>query len=374
MTRPKPNARDLAYPARSPVSRDLRPVRAAAHSGTDILPVPATPLYLDRQTSLREAVVLDGVGVHSNKPARLTIHPAEVGAGISLYRSDLGSEGQAIAPALWSQVCATELCTSLRIAGAHAVATVEHAMAALSGLGVDNALIEIDGPEVPVFDGSSAAFVEAIDEAGLIRSSAPRRRLEILKTVRVERGEAFAELAPAAADAHPGLHLDVEIRFDHAAIGVQRKALALDPATFRREIARARTFGFLSDIERLWQAGFALGASFENSIAVADEGVLNPGGLRFADEFVRHKMLDAIGDLALAGAPIHGRFRSRCGGHALNHQALRALFADPSAWRLTPAQANAQPTPALVLSARACGEARPDIGGIVQPAFAPDRS
>ena len=306
------------------------------------------------QKTLRESVVLDGVGVHSNKPARISIHPAEAGAGISFVRGDC--EAAAVAPALWSQVCATELCTTLR-AGEASVATVEHVMAALAGLGIDNALVEIDGPEAPVFDGSAAAIVEGIDEVGLRVQHVPRRRLEILKPVRVERGLSFAELTPFA-----GFALDVEIIFDHPAIGRQRKALTLDPASFRREIARARTFGFVGDLERLWRAGFALGASLENSIAIADEGVLNSGGLRFRDEFVRHKMLDAIGDLALAGAPIQGAFRSRCAGHALNHAVLQALFADPSAWRMSPDATLRR------------GEVRPDIGGRVLLALAPDRS
>ncbi len=313
--------------------------------------------------------------MHSGKPARIVLHPAEANAGIVFLRSDLSAEP--VAPALWSRVVSTELCTSLGLdprraaGGRDTVATVEHAMAALAGLGVDNALIEVDGPEVPVLDGSSAAFVAAIDEAGLATQAAERRFIEILKSVRVERGAAFAELSPAdsargARAAEAGLTLDVEIAFDHAAIGRQRRALRLDPATFRRELARARTFGFIGDIERLWRAGFALGASLENSIAISEAGVLNPEGLRFRDEFVRHKMLDAVGDLALAGAPIRGHFRSRCGGHALNHAVLQALFADPAAWRFSPAAAPLR------------GEARADIGAYIafgaQPALAPDRS
>ncbi|MCB1524478.1 MAG: UDP-3-O-acyl-N-acetylglucosamine deacetylase [Rhodoblastus sp.] len=313
------------------------------------------------QTTLSSSVALEGVGVHSSKPARIVLHPAEAGAGIAFLRSDLAAEP--VAPALWSRVVSTELCTSLGLGGRDTVATVEHAMAALAGLGVDNALIEVDGPEVPVLDGSSAPFVAAIDEAGVATLTAERRCIEILRTVRVERGGAFAELGPGGDG---GLTLDVEISFDHAAIGRQRKALRLDPATFRREIARARTFGFIGDIERLWRAGFALGASLENSIAISADGVLNPEGLRFRDEFVRHKMLDAVGDLALAGAPIRGAFRSRCGGHALNHAALQALFADSSAWRFSPAAAAQR------------GEMRADIAARtafgVRPALAPDRS
>lgn len=312
------------------------------------------------QTTLSASIALEGVGVHSGKPARIVLHPAEADAGVAFLRSDLSAEP--VAPAIWSRVVSTELCTSLGLGGSACVATVEHAMAALAGLGVDNALIEVDGPEIPVLDGSAAPFVAAIDEAGVRTQAATRRSIEILKTVRVERGGAFAELAPGGE----GLALDVEIAFAHAAIGRQRKALRLDPAIFRRELARARTFGFIGDIERLWRAGFALGASLENSIAISDAGVLNPEGLRFRDEFVRHKMLDAVGDLALAGAPIRGVFRSRCGGHTLNHAVLQALFADEGAWRLVPAR-----TPAR-------GEMRPDIGAAiafgVRPALAPDRS
>jgi len=317
-------------------------------------------LRSDLQTTISASVALDGLGVHSGRPARIVLHPAEAGAGVTFLRSDL--EAEPLAPAQWSRVVSTELCTSLGLDDGAAVATVEHVMAALAGLGVDNALIEVDGPEVPVLDGSAAAFVAAIDEAGLTTQATARRHIEILKTVRVQRGSAFAELSPSA----DGLTLDVEIDFDHAAIGCQRRALRLDPATFRRELARARTFGFIGDIERLWRAGFALGASLENSIAISDDGVLNPEGLRFRDEFVRHKMLDAVGDLALAGAPIRGAFRSRCGGHALNHAVLVALFADRTAWRFS---ATAAPLR---------GEMRPDIGAAtafgVQPALAPDRS
>lgn len=310
-----------------------------------------------RQSTLGAPVALAGFGVHSGKAARIVLHPADADAGIAFLRSDL--EGEPVAPAHWSRVRSTELCTTLGVEGGHAVATVEHAMAALAGLGVDNALIEVEGPELPVLDGSAAPFVEAIEEAGVVELGAARRFIEILKPVRVERGAAFAEFAPADGE---GLALDVEIRFAHAAIGRQRKALRLDPATFRRELARARTFGFIGDIERLWRAGFALGASLENAIALGEEGVLNPEGLRFRDEFVRHKMLDAVGDLALAGAPIRGAFRSLCGGHALNHAALCALMEDRSAWRFA---GHAAPRR---------GEVRPAIGSIVQPALAPDRS
>jgi UDP-3-O-[3-hydroxymyristoyl] N-acetylglucosamine deacetylase len=328
-------------------SRPAAPMISKGATATDA----RTPA--DGQHTLRGCVFLDGVGVHSGKPSRLTIHPAEADAGIHFCRAG----NDATAPALWSQVSATELCTSLRLAEG-SVTTVEHVMAALAGLGVDNAVVEIDGSEAPALDGSAIQIVQAIDEIGFRKLGSPRRRLEILKTVRVERGGAFAELAPADA----GFTLDVEIDFAHAAIGRQRKRLTLDPSSFRRELARARTFGFVGDLERLWQAGFALGASLDNSVAIDDTGVLNAGGLRYRDEFVRHKMLDAVGDLALAGAPIRGVFRSRCGGHALNHAVLQALFADRSAWRMTSAPAPRR------------GEVRPAIAGFVQLALAPDRS
>jgi UDP-3-O-[3-hydroxymyristoyl] N-acetylglucosamine deacetylase len=208
------------------------------------------------------------------------------------------------------------------------VATVEHILAALSGLGIDNALIEIDGPEMPIMDGSAQDFVEAIDQAGVTTLGVARRYLKVLKPVRVEDGRAFSELAPASH----GLRLEVEIDFPCKIIGRQYKAMDLDPWTFRRELARARTFGFLRDVEQLWKAGFALGSSLENSVALDGERVLNPEGLRFPDEFVRHKMLDAVGDLALAGAPIIGSYRSYCSGHRLNVGVLEALFSDRSAY------------------------------------------
>jgi UDP-3-O-[3-hydroxymyristoyl] N-acetylglucosamine deacetylase len=210
-----------------------------------------------------------------------------------------------------------------------AVATVEHLLAALHGLGIDNALIEIDNPEVPIMDGSASCFVEAIDEAGLAELDSPRRFLKVLKPVRVEDGTAYGELTP-----HNGFHLDVEIEFDTPVIGTQRIEIDLNPGSFRRELARARTFGFMKDVERLWASGLALGASLENTVAIGDDRVINREGLRFSDEFVRHKALDAVGDLALAGAPILGAFRSHRGGHRLNTLVLKALFADAEAWTM----------------------------------------
>ena len=233
-----------------------------------------------------------------------------------------------------SNVTNTALCTMLGDASGASVSTVEHLLAAVSGLQVDNILIEIDGPETPIMDGSAADFVSAIDQAGVVQQSRPRRHLKVVKPVRVEWGNAFAEFLPFER----GFRLDVEIDFESRAVGRQRRVFTLDPATFRRDISRARTFGFLSDVKKLWQAGFALGSSLENSVAIDGDIILNPEGLRYADEFVRHKALDAIGDLSLAGAPILGLYRTYRPGHKLNAMALEALFADRSAYEFVEAK------------------------------------
>jgi UDP-3-O-[3-hydroxymyristoyl] N-acetylglucosamine deacetylase len=198
----------------------------------------------------------------------------------------------------------------------------------LSGLGVDNAMIEIDGPEVPIMDGSAAPFVAAIEQVGIMTLPAPRRYVRILKPVRVARGGCFGELRPYPQ----GFRLEVEIAFDNPLIGRQAIAFDVTPESFRKEVARARTFGFMQDVSKLWSAGYALGATFDNTVVISHDRVLNAEGLRFIDEFVRHKALDAIGDLALAGLPLIGAYRSIRGGHKLNHAVLCALMADPTAW------------------------------------------
>ena len=214
----------------------------------------------------------------------------------------------------WAGVTQTaSLCTVIGDGNGASVATIEHLMAALAGLNIDNTLIEIDGAEMPIMDGSAIPFVDAIDAAGVITQSRRRRFLRIRKAVHLEQGRSRAELRPAAG----GFHVDVEIDFEAAAIGRQRISFDLEPQQFRRAIARARTFGFISDVKRLWQAGFALGSSLENSVALDGDAILNPEGLRYADEFVRHKALDAIGDLALAGMPIIGTYVAQRPGHTL---------------------------------------------------------
>ena len=282
------------------------------------------------QTTLAEPVELTGLGVHSNAPVTIVLQPAEADSGVVFKRTcDAGQDHDPV-PARWSEVTMTELCTVIGAKSESSVSTIEHLMSALAGLGVDNVLVEIDGPEVPILDGSSVQFVDAIDDAGIVAIDTPREYVKVLKPVRVDIGRGFAELLPA----DHGFSLEVEIDFDNKVIGNQKRVLELDPDTYRTEIAGARTFGFLRDVEYLWKAGFALGASLENTVALEDERVLNPEGLRFPDEFVRHKTLDAIGDLALAGGPLIGRYRSYCGGHKLNVAVLEALFADPDAFEL----------------------------------------
>jgi UDP-3-O-[3-hydroxymyristoyl] N-acetylglucosamine deacetylase len=280
----------------------------------------------DRQTTVRDRIVLTGLGVHSGSLATLSVLPGKADSGIVFVRA--GEEGERSVKVGPGAVSATELATVLGDSSGAVVATVEHLLAALSGLGIDNAVCEIDGPEVPIMDGSAGAFVEAIDHVGLRQLAAPRRYIKILKPIKVMMGRGWGELRPR----DQGFRVETEIDFDHPLIGRQSYAGDVGPDMFRNDLARARTFGFLSDVTRLWSAGYALGASLDNTLVVGEDRVLNQDGMRFADEFVRHKALDAIGDLALAGAPLIGLYRSYCGGHRLNYQVLRALLADTTAW------------------------------------------
>lgn len=289
-------------------------------------------MNLGRQTTLRNPAILSGFGVHSNAAVTIILHPAEADTGMVFCRTGLPGRAPKLIAAHWSRVTMTELCTMIGDGKRASVGTIEHLLAAFLGLGIDNVIVEIDGPEVPIMDGSAARFVDLIDEAGIEILAAPCRYIKIIKPVRVESGRGFCELRPAEGDRQMGLRLDVDIDFACTAIGQQKKAVDLAPSVFRRELARARTFGFLADVERLWKNGFALGASLENTVALQSDRVLNPEGLRYADEFVRHKILDAIGDLALAGRRIVGLFRSHCGGHRMNVGVLKALFSDPSAF------------------------------------------
>ena len=307
-----------------------------------------------KQTTLADQVVIEGIGVHQGRPARVVLHPAEAGSGITFLRTNLPNGRERLIEARNHSVCDTQLCTVIGDETGATVATIEHLMSALVGLGVDNVLVEVDGPEMPILDGSSRLFVDAIDQVGIRTLGTPRKVIKILKPIRVELGNAFVELLPR----EQGFRLDVEIAFDSKVIGRQAYGFDLDPTAYRREISAARTFGFMRDVERLWKAGLALGASLENTIAVGEEAVVNPEGLRFSNEFVRHKLLDAIGDLALAGYTIQGHYRAFCPGHKLNAMVVDALYADRSAFALV------EPARRPV---RAMGEL-PQL----QPAFAPD--
>jgi UDP-3-O-[3-hydroxymyristoyl] N-acetylglucosamine deacetylase len=281
-----------------------------------------------KQTTLREPVAVTGIGVHSGWPVTVTLHPAQPDTGIVFARRGADGQRDREIPAHFRSVTATEFATVLGDRNGPAISTTEHVLAALCGLGIDNAVVEVDGPEIPIMDGSAAAFVDAIDRAGSVTTSARRRCIKVLKTVRVNGNGCYGELRPHGR----GLRIETEIEFDHPLIRRQKFALDVEPHTFRRELARARTFGFMRDVTKLWNAGYALGASFENTVVVAEDRVLNSDGIRFPDEFVRHKAVDAIGDLALAGAPLIGAYRSVRGGHKLNHAVVTALMSDPSAW------------------------------------------
>jgi UDP-3-O-[3-hydroxymyristoyl] N-acetylglucosamine deacetylase len=242
-----------------------------------------------KQTTLRHQVAVSGIGVHSGLPVTLTLHPADDDSGIVFQRIARDGSVEREIRADVRAVTATEFATVLGDAKGPLCSTAEHLLAALRGLYVDNAVVEIDGPEVPIMDGSAAAFVDAIDQAGLTTRALPRRYIEVLKPVSVVKDGAYGELRPY----QHGFRVEAEIDFDHPLIGRQALSLDVGPETFRREIARARTFGFMRDVAKLWSAGYALGASFENTLVVSEDRVLNPEGLRFADEFVRHKVLEA---------------------------------------------------------------------------------
>jgi len=313
-----------------------------------------------KQTTLRHPVAVSGIGVHSGLPVTLTLHPADDDAGIVFQRIATDGSIEREIRADVRAVTATEFATVLGDAEGPLCSTAEHLLAALRGLYVDNVVVEIDGPEVPIMDGSAAAFVDAIDQAGLTARALPRRYIEVIKPVSVSKDGACGELRPY----QHGFRVEAEIDFDHPLIGQQALSLDIEPDTFRHEIARARTFGFMRDVSKLWSAGYALGASFENTLVVSEDRVLNPEGLRFADEFVRHKVLDAIGDLALAGQPLLAAYKTVCGGHKLNHAVLSALMADRTAWRVVEA---AEPV------RRVRGRANL-VTGLVAPAYGPEVS
>jgi UDP-3-O-[3-hydroxymyristoyl] N-acetylglucosamine deacetylase len=278
------------------------------------------------QTTLKSDVIFEGIGLHSGAAVRVILHPAAGNTGVVFRRTDV--TGMPKLPARWNDVIVSPLNTRLTNADGVTVSTIEHLMAALAGCGVHNVLVDIDGPEVPILDGSAASFVRGIVEVGLRRLSAPLRAIKVLHDVSVSHGDATATLSPSTT-----LQIDFEIAFDDAAIGRQKKTLNMANGAFVRELCDSRTFCRSADVDAMRANGLALGGSVENAVVVDGDQVLTPGGLRHADEAVRHKMLDALGDLYTAGAPILGRYTGTRSGHALTNKLLRALFAQPDAWR-----------------------------------------
>ncbi|MHA1524371.1 MAG: UDP-3-O-acyl-N-acetylglucosamine deacetylase [Alphaproteobacteria bacterium] len=283
-----------------------------------------------RQSTLARAITLSGTGVHTGRPARVTLNPAKAGSGISFRRIDLSNGTRStVVRADWRNVKSTQLCTVLGNEDSITVMMVEHILAALSGMQIDNVDVHINGPEVPILDGSARCYVDAIDEVGVVSLEEDRKFVRVLRPVRVQIGDTIAEFIPDR-----GTVLETRIDFLHPLIGRQEFSFDLGAREFATQVAAARTFGFFAQAERLRDQGYGLGASLDNTVVLDKTRILNAGGLRFANEFVRHKALDACGDIALAGAPILGRFRSSRGGHHLNHAALSCLMSQPEAWEI----------------------------------------
>jgi UDP-3-O-[3-hydroxymyristoyl] N-acetylglucosamine deacetylase len=279
------------------------------------------------QNTLTSPATFTGFGLHSGQPVHMTVRPAPVDHGICFRRTDLADA--VLIPARWDVVTPSRLCTVVENADGVSVSTIEHVMAALAGSAVHNAVIDIDGPEVPILDGSAVPFVEGFLNAGIEEQDAPVRAIRVLKAVEVRDGDAVARLEPADM-----LEIDFRIDFEDEAIGLQSRRLNMANGAFVRELSDSRTFCRQSDVDAMRANGLALGGTLENAVVFDGDRILSPGGLRHADEPVRHKMLDAVGDLALAGGPILGRYTGERAGHALTNRLLRALFADPLAWRI----------------------------------------
>ncbi|MFD1344521.1 UDP-3-O-acyl-N-acetylglucosamine deacetylase [Litorisediminicola beolgyonensis] len=280
------------------------------------------------QTTLRAPITFQGQGLHSGRPAKMTVRPAGAHHGIWFRRTDI-LVGDTLVPARWDAVERSPLCTRIRNGVGVEVSTIEHVMAALAGCGIHNALIEIDGPEVPILDGSAAPFVRGFLTRGLRMLNAPVVAIQVLTGVEVHTDQGWARLTPS-----DGLVMDFHIAFDDAAIGTQDRRLDLRNGAFVRELCDSRTFCRLSEVEEMRANGLALGGTYENAVVVDGDAVLSPGGLRHADEAVRHKMLDALGDLALAGAPILGHFTGHKAGHSMTNLLLHELFRADGAYRL----------------------------------------
>ncbi|MBT3990250.1 MAG: UDP-3-O-acyl-N-acetylglucosamine deacetylase [Rhodospirillaceae bacterium] len=280
----------------------------------------------EKQKTLLRTMNCVGIALHSGEKVSLTLRPAEAYTGIIFRRIDIPGSKEIVAS--WDNVVDTRMCTTLGSEDGVTISTVEHLMSALAGCGVDNVYVDVNGPEVPVMDGSAQPFVFLIECAGLLEQDAPRRVIEILKPVRVEIGDKMAELIPSDT-----FSVGFEIDFESEVVAKQEITVTMVNGSFKKEVARARTFGFMHEVEQLRAAGLGLGGSLDNAVIVEGDKVLNEDGLRYDDEFVRHKVLDAVGDLYLAGGVFLGSYKGVRSGHALTNQLLRALFADKSAWR-----------------------------------------
>ncbi len=279
-----------------------------------------------QKTTVAPAIIA-GVGVHTGDRVRLAVRPAPVGMGIVFVRTDVTDRDNRI-PVSGEAVVDARLNTMIENAAGVRLSTIEHLMAAFAALGVSNAVVEVDGPELPILDGSALQFVQLLDRAGFRRQEAPVRYIEILEPIRVEEGDKSAVLLPCDR-----YEMRFEIDFPTPVIGNQVVDFVVDEDTFRNEIMAARTFGFAHEVEALRKAGLARGGSLENAVVIDGDQILNPGGLRMEREFVRHKALDAIGDLYVLGAPLLGRYEGVKAGHAINNLLVRALLAAPHAWR-----------------------------------------
>lgn len=287
-----------------------------------------TGMIMSFQQTIKTTISCRGVGLHSGAPVSMVLHPAPVGHGIVFRRIDLEEDRNEI-PARYDAVTNTTLCSTIANDAGASVATIEHLMSAIAGLGIDNLLIELDGPEVPVMDGSAEPFAFLLDCAGVVEQEAPRKAIRILRDVTVSQGGSMVTISPADE-----FLIEMVIDFNSAAIGRQSLAVQVSPALFRSDIAKARTFGFLHEVEAMRKAGLGRGGSLDNAVVIDGDRVMNDEGLRFDDEFVRHKILDCIGDLALAGYTILGHVVAEKAGHALNNKLLHAVFADQANWEI----------------------------------------
>lgn len=290
------------------------------------------------QMTLKNAIGCSGVGLHTGAKVTMMICPAEADSGIRFKRTDI-SGGQAIIAGTWRNVVESKLCSTVANQGGVEVQTIEHLMAAFAGLGIDNALVEINGSEIPIMDGSAAPFVFLIECAGILEQDAARQAVKILKPVIISEARCEAALVPG-----DGFSVAFDIEFDSPLVASQYHYVEFTNGTFKKEISSARTFGFEHEVAALRAGGMLLGGSLDNAVVVSGERVLNDSGLRYDNEFVRHKILDSVGDLYLAGAPIIGHFRGSRSGHAMNHRLLEALFADADAWTMVAVTREQTPT------------------------------